>query len=101
MSSTLVETQYGKVEGAEEDAVSSWKGIPYAKPPLGTLRFRPPQPPEAWPGIRQATQFGPVAMQSSAIEKLAGRLLSLTEACLPLNTSSPSAASNLPPLPSC
>src|SRR5712692_10114291 len=91
MSSTLVETQYGKVQGVQEDAVSSWKGIPYAEPPLGALRFRPPQPPETWPGIRQATQFGPVAMQSSAIEKLTGRRLSMSEDCLTLNIWSPGA----------
>src|SRR5216683_6170285 len=98
MSSTLVETQYGKVQGVQEDAVSSWKGIPYAKPPLEALRFRPPQPPEAWPGIRQATQFGPVAMQSSAIEKLAGRRLSMSEDCLTLNIWSPGADEKLRPV---
>ncbi len=98
MSSTLVETQYGKIQGVQEEAVSSWKGIPYAKPPLGALRFRPPQPPEAWLGIRQATQFGPVAMQSSVIEKLAGRRLSMSEDCLTLNIWSPGADEKLRPV---
>src|SRR5216683_62402 len=98
MSSTLVETQYGKVKGAQEDAVSSWKGIPYAKPPLGALRFHPPQPPETWSGIRQVTQFGPVAMQSSAIQKLAGRRLSMSEDCLTLNIWSPGADEQLRPV---
>ncbi|HEV2580527.1 MAG TPA: carboxylesterase/lipase family protein [Ktedonobacteraceae bacterium] len=98
MSETLVQTQYGKMQGIQEGAVYSWKGIPYAKPPLGELRFRPPQPLEAWSDIRQATQFGPVAMQSPAIEKLAGRRLAMSEDCLTLNIWSPEADEKLRPV---
>ena len=91
MSEALVQTLYGKVQGVQEGTVSSWKGIPYAQPPLGALRFRPPHPPKAWSDIRQATQFGPVAMQPSTIEKLAGRRLAMSEDCLTLNIWSPGA----------
>jgi para-nitrobenzyl esterase len=91
MSSRLVETSYGKIQGVQEGMVSSWKGIPYAKPPLETLRFRPPQPPEAWSDIRQATQFGPVAMQPPTLEKLTGRSVLMSEDCLTLNIWSPGA----------
>src|SRR5260221_6258769 len=98
MSGTLVQTQYGTVQGVQVGAVNSWKGIPYAQPPVGELRFRPPQPPEGWSDIRQATQFGPVATQPSTIQKLAGRRLSMTEDCLSLNIWSPGADEKLCPV---
>ena len=43
MSTTIVETEYGKVPGAINGSVFVWKGIPYAQPPLRDLRFRAPQ----------------------------------------------------------
>src|SRR6516164_8364260 len=63
MPKTLVQTADGMVQGVQEGTLSSWKGIPYAQPPLGERRFRPPQPPQAWPGVLQTTKFGPMAMQ--------------------------------------
>ena len=47
----IVETKSGRVSGAYEKDVATWKGIPYAAPPVGNLRFRPAQPPENWKGI--------------------------------------------------
>ena len=45
---SIVETAYGKVRGTEiADGVLSWRGIPYAAPPVGELRLRPPSPPQA------------------------------------------------------
>src|ERR1700722_13086198 len=56
---TVAETQYGKVRGAEIAAgVLGWRGIPYARPPVGALRFRPPEPPDSWGGIRDALEYG-------------------------------------------
>lgn len=59
----IFETTHGRVEGT----VTSWgavaKGIPFAASPTGTLRFRPPQPPNSWPGTRPATRYGPAAPQ--------------------------------------
>ena len=67
----IVDTKYGQLEGAQfyVDG-SSWPGykflnIPFAAPPIGQLRFKPPQPVPAWDGIRDATKHGRVALSSS------------------------------------
>ncbi|HTS95510.1 MAG TPA: carboxylesterase family protein [Streptosporangiaceae bacterium] len=54
-----VTTRYGTVRGQVRDGVASFLGIPYAASPTGPLRFRPPAPPPAWDGIRDAGQLGP------------------------------------------
>jgi para-nitrobenzyl esterase len=58
----VVKTTYGSISGSVEDGVFSFKGIPYAK----AERFMPPQAPDAWEGVRDATKFGPIAMQVNA-----------------------------------
>ncbi|WP_445613058.1 carboxylesterase/lipase family protein [Geobacillus sp. YF-1] len=65
MERTVVETRYGRLRGEMNEGVFVWKGIPYAKAPVGERRFLPPKPPEAWDGVREATSFGPVVMQPS------------------------------------
>ncbi|WP_047758283.1 carboxylesterase family protein, partial [Geobacillus sp. ZGt-1] len=65
MERTVVETRYGRLRGVVNGSVFVWKGIPYAKAPVGERRFLPPEPPEAWDGVREATAFGPVVMQPS------------------------------------
>ena len=52
--------------GVEADGVVSFKGIPYAAPPVGKLRWRPPQPAQHWSVVRDATKFGPECMQTTA-----------------------------------
>src|SRR5438270_4301603 len=60
----IVETKHGSLQGAQgNNGVWSWKGVPFAAPPVGHLRFRPPSPPEPWAGVRAATTFGARAEQ--------------------------------------
>ena len=54
-----VKTKHGVVAGAESDGIRIFKGIPYAAPPVGPLRWKPPQAPVKWDGVRDATKFGP------------------------------------------
>jgi para-nitrobenzyl esterase len=63
MDETIVKTHSGKIQGADLGKVIAWKGIPYAAPPVGARRFQPPQPPEPWTDVRNATTFGPIAPQ--------------------------------------
>ena len=57
-SGPVVETATGQVRGAIDGDVASFKGIPFAAPPIGDLRWRAPQPVEPWDGVREATEFG-------------------------------------------
>ncbi|MFF3672669.1 carboxylesterase/lipase family protein [Streptomyces sp. NPDC002120] len=59
----VIETLTGKVEGTAHDGLSVFKGIPYALPPEGPLRFRAPAPVPAWDGVRPATSFSAVPPQ--------------------------------------
>ena len=57
-------TANGVLEGfAEASGIVSYKGVPFAKPPVGNLRWKEPQAPVNWKGIRKADHFGPQAMQ--------------------------------------
>ena len=86
----VVRTESGQVRGLEADGVVSFKGIPYAAPPVGKLRWRAPQPAQHWNGVRDATKFGPECMQTSdEVPK--------SEACLTLNVLRPAtSAKQLP-----
>ncbi|WP_184638744.1 carboxylesterase/lipase family protein [Variovorax guangxiensis] len=64
------QTVAGKVEGVDDSARTGtwfWKGIPFAKPPVGALRWRAPAAPEPWSGIRQANRFGNACLQIGRI----------------------------------
>jgi para-nitrobenzyl esterase len=60
---TVVETAYGLVRGIDDGRVTAWKGVRYAAPPTGELRWRAPEPPEPWSEVADATTFGPVCPQ--------------------------------------
>ena len=60
-----IETTRGRLTGTLSRGVATFRGIPYARPPLGALRFQPPQPAEPWSGERRATRPGPVPVQAA------------------------------------
>ena len=64
LSSPVVQTTYGVLQGTTDKGIDSFKGIPYAAPPVGEFRWRAPQPVSAWEGVRDATEFGPNAAQA-------------------------------------
>jgi para-nitrobenzyl esterase len=75
----------GLTLGVNKD-VLSFKGIPYAKPPIGPLRWKPPQPLENWEGVRQAAAYGPTCLQPDVGFKASGiDLGKQSEDCLYLN----------------
>src|SRR5262245_27184447 len=58
-----VKVQTGILVGAREDGVRAFKNVPFAAPPVGNLRWAPPQPPLQWDGERAADRFGPPCTQ--------------------------------------
>ncbi len=64
----IVETRAGSIEGVFKEGLYVFKGIPYAAPPLGELRWLPPRPVQPWEGVRQAREFGAVAPQNPLLE---------------------------------
>ena len=88
-TTTTTGTTSGRLRGATEGGVAVFRGVPYARPPVGPLRFAPPQPPDAWTGVRDATAFGPPAMQ--AANPVTGRaaVAPPSEDCLTLNVWTP------------
>lgn len=58
-----VRTQGGLIDGVVEDGVTVFKGVPFAAPPVGDLRWRAPEPPATWEGVRRCDSFSPICMQ--------------------------------------
>ena len=75
----------GMLQGAATDNIHTFKGIPYAAPPVGPMRWREPQPAATWPTVRPATQFGPRAMQQPIFGDMNFRSNGVSEDCLYLN----------------
>jgi para-nitrobenzyl esterase len=95
-----VSTASGQVEGVRAGGMLSFKGLPYAAPPVGELRWRAPQPAAAWSGVRQAAAYGTACLQKPglSVEAGAGDPGPLAEDCLYLNVWTPraDAAAKLP-----
>ena len=91
----------GLVRGSRPDAgVQAWRGIPYAAPPVGPLRFRAPQPVIPWKGVRDASRYGPVAPQDRGTQfKGVDRRTRMGEDCLTLNVQRPIGLPNATDLP--
>ena len=95
-----VKTQYGILEGFEEDGVKKFLGVPFAQAPVGELRWKAPQPVQAWEGVREAKQFGDDPMQLDVFGDMAFRGSGRSEDCLYLNiwTTAATTADALPVL---
>ncbi len=89
-----VRVSAGLLRGAESGDVVAFKGIPYAKPPVGDLRWRAPVPAPAWTGVKDATAFGNACLQppQSPTGLYSGGLAPMGEDCLSLNVWAPKAA---------
>ena len=85
----IVKTKYGKIKGNQEDNLQSFLGIPYAKPPIGNLRFRKPLSLDNWDEIKDASKFGPIAHQNHKDTPPIDQIES--EDCLYLNIWTPKA----------
>ena len=96
-TSKVVAIDSGKLRGSEVEGVSSWKGIPFAAPPVGAYRWRAPQPPAAWQGVRDATQYSHDCMQVPFPSDAAPLGTTPAEDCLYANVWRPTrAAKKLP-----
>ena len=80
-------TEYGLVQGAAEPGLTVYKGIPFAAPPVGDLRWRPPQPAAKWAGVRAADKFGPDPYQGDGKG-------GVSEDCLYVNVWTPAKSAN-------
>jgi para-nitrobenzyl esterase len=80
-----VEVTGGTVAGSIESGISQFKGIPFAAPPVGRLRWKAPRPLKRWSGVRQATAFAPACMQEPAMAQRMAPGVSMSEDCLYLN----------------
>jgi para-nitrobenzyl esterase len=95
-----VKNQYGVLEGFEEDGVKKFLGVPFAQAPVGELRWKAPQPVQAWEGVREAKQFGNDPMQLDIFGDMQFRGPGRSEDCLYLNiwTTAATTADALPVL---
>lgn len=94
----IVTTPAGALEGRRDGALRIFKGIPYAAPPVGEGRWRPPARMPRWPAIREATEFGPACTQPTPRDTgiYANDLRPTSEDCLTLNIWAPADAFHAP-----
>ncbi|HET7607070.1 MAG TPA: carboxylesterase family protein, partial [Gammaproteobacteria bacterium] len=88
----------GELQGVASNGVASFKGVPFAAPPVGDLRWKKPQPAKTWQGVRAANAFGPSCMQDPAMLQVQEAPPATAEDCLYLNVWTPakSASERLP-----
>lgn len=79
----VVALDSGQIRGTVQDGVGAFLGIPYAAPPVGELRWKPPQKPASWTNVREAPAFGPACPQGGPLEAAS------SEDCLYLNVWTP------------
>ena len=90
LAADTVVTKAGPLQGTiDGDGLRAFKGIPYAAPPVGALRWQPPQPAPKWRDVRQATAFGAQCMQRRQFADMVFRAAGMSEDCLFLNVWTP------------
>src|SRR5690606_32700786 len=94
----IAETSSGTLEGSTEGPLHVFKGVPFAAPPVGELRWKAPAPVQAWEGVRDATRFGAACIQpTSRVQSIyAQDIGDASEDCLNLNIWAPADATNAP-----
>lgn len=93
----IVQIENGRIQGVIEYQMQAFKNVPYAAPPVGEFRWRPPQPAISWSGVRDAGKFGSSCPQMFVKNLSAGLILPGSEDCLKLNVYLPEKANkNLP-----
>tara|TARA_R110002124_G_scaffold116132_3_gene272391 strand:- start:54 stop:1601 length:1548 start_codon:yes stop_codon:yes gene_type:complete len=88
----VVRVEQGALVGRVDAGIAAFKAIPYAAPPVGALRWREPQPAEAWTGMRDASSVGPICIQPPSGGDPGVGPLPMSEDCLTLNVWAPAAA---------
>jgi len=94
----IVNAPAGSIEGRMEGELRVFRGIPYALPPVGSARWRPPSPMPRWTGVRKATEFGSACFQPKAhlSNIYATNPMPMSEDCLTLNIWTPNRSHNAP-----
>src|ERR1700733_2389908 len=88
-------TPSGLLQSTMEDGITVYKGIPFAAPPLGDLRWRAPESPAEWTGVRDASKFAPVCIQVPIVNAVLGMdAVTTSEDCLYLNVWTPAKSAN-------
>jgi para-nitrobenzyl esterase len=93
-SQPKVKIDSGKIKGKLDGNTSVFLGIPYAAPPVGELRWKPPMPVARWSGVRDATKFGSRCMQGPVFSDMVFRDPGISEDCLTLNVWAPPKSGN-------
>jgi para-nitrobenzyl esterase len=83
-----VKIEGGLIQGTNEDGLTIYRGIPFAAPPVGALRWRAPRPAAKWDGVLSTTKFGPSPIQGTRTGS------SMSEDCLYLNVWTPAKSAN-------
>ncbi|MBV8072242.1 MAG: carboxylesterase family protein, partial [Acidobacteriaceae bacterium] len=97
-NSRIVDAPAGRIEGRIQGQLNVFRGIPYALPPVGAARWRPPRPMPRWQGVRNATEFQPACLQPKPqLSTVYTRdPMPMSEDCLTLNIWTPTSARNEP-----
>jgi para-nitrobenzyl esterase len=95
VTGVVTSTPYGRVRGHRHPSGIAFHGIPFAAPPVGERRFRPPVPPQSWTGVRECAEDGPACPQppastNRAVQKMVTLPVPEDEDCLYLNVWTPS-----------